>query len=88
MPRFKSKIVEIDAWQYEHGRNDLWPEWLSAAYLENRFYEDYGCDPHIVISTPEGEMRGNAGDWIIQGTEGELYPCKDTVFRRKYGPAD
>jgi hypothetical protein len=36
------------------------------------------------VKTLEGLMKGNAGDWLIEGTEGEQYPCKDTVFKRKY----
>lgn len=42
----------------------------------------------LIIATPEGEMRANFGDWIIRGTEGEFYPCKDSVFKRKYEPAN
>lgn len=41
---------------------------------------------HLVIRTLEGVMVAEAGWWIIQGTEGEFYPCKDSVFRRKYRP--
>lgn len=26
----------------------------------------------------------STGDWIIRGTEGELYPCRDEVLRKKY----
>ena len=36
------------------------------------------------ISTPEGIMKGSIGDWLIEGTEGEKYPCKDIVFKKKY----
>jgi len=27
-----------------------------------------------------------AGDWVIQGVKGELYPCKDDIFRETYEP--
>ena len=36
------------------------------------------------VETLEGWMEGNAGDWLIEGVEGELYPCKDSVFRATY----
>lgn len=26
------------------------------------------------------------GDWIVQGVKGELYPCKDDIFRETYEP--
>lgn len=40
--------------------------------------------PEITIQTLEGNMICNIGDWVIRGTEGEFYPCKDSVFQRKY----
>ncbi len=38
------------------------------------------------IRTPEGEMRGDLGDWIIRGVAGELYPCKPDIFAATYEP--
>jgi hypothetical protein len=32
-------------------------------------------------------MHASYGDWIIRGTENELYPCKPSVFERKYEAA-
>lgn len=42
---------------------------------------------HLLVETLEGNMRLDSGWWLIQGTEGEFYPCKDSVFRRKYQTA-
>jgi hypothetical protein len=42
----------------------------------------------LIISTLEGNMVAEPGWWIIQGTEGEFYPCKDSVFQRKYQKAE
>lgn len=39
---------------------------------------------YAVIPTLEGPHLAREGDWIIRGTEGELYPCKPSVFERKY----
>jgi hypothetical protein len=36
------------------------------------------------ISTLEGEMIANEGDWIIKGVQDELYPCKDDIFQATY----
>lgn len=36
------------------------------------------------VDTLEGTMKGNPGDWLIKGVESELYPCKDSVFRKTY----
>jgi len=38
----------------------------------------------LLVDTLEGEMQANLGDWIIIGTQGEAYPCKDVVFQQKY----
>ena len=38
----------------------------------------------IKIITKEGVMIGNVGDWLITGTSGEQYPCKDEIFQEIY----
>ena len=32
----------------------------------------------------EGEMLGSLGDYLIQGVEGEFYPCKEEIFKKTY----
>lgn len=49
------------------------------------FFED--LDKNIIfaeISTLEGRMRANEGDYIIRGIKGELYPCKADIFEASY----
>jgi hypothetical protein len=41
----------------------------------------------LLIVTPEGVMTASAGDWIIRGVAGELYPCKPEIFAATYEPA-
>ena len=36
------------------------------------------------VETLEGVMKGDSGDWLIEGIAGELYPCKDNIFRMMY----
>lgn len=38
----------------------------------------------IEISTLEGVMKANFGDWIIKGVNGEFYPCKPDIFEKTY----
>lgn len=40
-------------------------------------------DP-FTVRTMEGTMKGNAGGYLVQGIEGELYPCAADIFERKY----
>ena len=42
--------------------------------------------PHIVIQTLEGPHAALPGDWIIQGVQGEFYPCKPDIFDATYEP--
>lgn len=37
-----------------------------------------------VISTLEGDMRADIGDYIITGVKGEQYPCKPDIFAVTY----
>ena len=40
------------------------------------------------VVTLEGTMKGNAGDYLIQGVHGELYPCKPDIFAETYELVD
>lgn len=46
--------------------------------------EDYYDDEHIAIVTLEGSMRTDPGSVVIQGVQGEFYPCKPDIFRETY----
>lgn len=48
--------------------------------------EAYQTIEPVDIETPEGTMHASPGDWIIRGVEGELYPCKPSVFKIVYEP--
>jgi hypothetical protein len=41
-------------------------------------------DEAFEVETLEGTMKGNAGDYLIQGVSGELYPCKPDIFKKTY----
>jgi len=36
------------------------------------------------VDTPEGKMHGNAGDYLVCGIEGEMYPVKRSIFIKTY----
>ena len=76
-------------WILQNGGTATWdeghvvpvPENVSKDSLLNTpIYETEG----LYIQTLEGRMKASPGDWIIRGTEGEFYPCKPSVFERKY----
>jgi hypothetical protein len=50
-------------------------------------YKYKGSEP-LFIETLEGRMCALPGDWVITGVNGELYPCKDDIFRKTYEPVE
>lgn len=36
------------------------------------------------IKTLEGTMVAKAGDYIVKGVKGEIYPCKADIFEKTY----
>jgi hypothetical protein len=90
MAKYRSKPVEIQAWKITAGDSIRQLMDLIESRGGKVARPAVGFDSTAVLSirTLEGDMIAGIGDWIIQGTEGEFYPCKDTVFQRKYEPAD
>lgn len=41
-------------------------------------------DEPFSVVTLEGTMRGNAGDYLMLGHDGEYYPCKKDIFESTY----
>jgi hypothetical protein len=50
----------------------------------NHFYNG----EEMIITTLEGVMKVNVGDWIIRGVDDEIYPCKPDIFEQTYEPAE
>ncbi len=42
----------------------------------------------FTVETMEGLMQGKAGDWLITGIDGEVYPCDADIFARSYEVVD
>jgi hypothetical protein len=38
----------------------------------------------MMVHTREGPLTGRAGDWVIEGVEGEVYPCDPEIFKKTY----
>lgn len=91
--KYRSKVVEIEAIQWNGAGFDLGslPQWLYEAAVKKERTAPGAVlrdGPVLHINTPEGTMTAQPDDWIICGTEGELYPCKPSVFARKYEPVE
>lgn len=82
--QFHKKPVTIEAWHYVQDNPEGLPIWLKQAFDEETVvHGDYGT---LLIETLEGVMTVSPDDWIIQGVQGELYPCKPDIFVDTYEP--
>ena len=90
MAQYRKKPVVIEAFRL--GLDNM-PDWFCDARTYNKLTTHNadgrfrGGPDYALIVTLEGQMRAEYGDWIIQGIEGEIYPCKPDIFAQTYEPA-
>ena len=90
--KYRKKPVVIEAFQYNGDFTDkngvpYAPEWAVKALENNTLYfGSVGSGPpcELFIATLEGVHHVSIGDYIIQGVQGELYPCKPDIFEKTY----
>ena len=81
MPKYRKKPVVIEAWQLPAVGEDASDELVDFLHTASiAFLVGEGVE----IKTLEGMMRGDPGDWIIKGVQGEFYPCKPDIFEATY----
>ena len=84
---YRKKPVVIEAFRYAM---DSRPDWFDTKVTSNEIITYVGTDIrdssqyYCEIKTLEGIMRGNCGDYIIKGVQGEVYPCKPDIFEMTY----
>ena len=95
--KYKKKPIVVEAFRMGI---DPRPNWFQSEVVKNRIITDLTDDEindgnpwnHkktcCIIKTLEGEMRGDYGDYIIQGVQGEIYPCKPDIFDATYEVAE
>ena len=88
MGKFRKKSVVIEAFQLNE-RGLIEEDWFWDAVTRNDiithcFGKHYPDPAWCEIKTLEGTMIANAGDYIIQGVNGEIYPCKADIFQKTY----
>lgn len=89
MAKYRKKPVIINAWfcsqllsDAENNWNGL-PQQIVAAYERGDIL--FANHPsRIEIKTLEGTMTAYAGDIVICGVKGELYPIKRDIFAETY----
>lgn len=90
--KYKKKPVVIEAFQL-NDRGLIGEDWFWDAVSNNKIItHSFGkYEPNKAwceIKTLEGTMTAEPGDFIIQGVEGEIYPCKPDIFHKTYEVAE
>lgn len=88
MARYRKKPVVIEAFQL-NARGLIEEDWFWDAVTRNDiithcFGKHHPEPAWCEIKTLEGTMIAKAGDYIICGVNGEIYPCKADVFSKTY----
>lgn len=84
MKKYRKKPIVIEAIQFT--RNNI--EDVRVFCKDNLI--NIAIDRHIkgvasaMIHTLEGPYHVIEGDYIIKGTQGEFYPCKEKIFKKTY----
>lgn len=88
--KFRKKPIVIEAFKLNE-RGLVKEDWFWDAVKKDNIilhhfdFEEYDPEPAwCEIKTLEGTMIAKAGDYIIQGVNGEIYPCKANIFEKTY----
>lgn len=83
MSRYRKKPVEVEAWQFRDVgfAMETLPDWLRRAFTAGVVIHRGN---YLEIKTLEGSMRCELGSWVIRGITGEMYPCRNDIFRMTY----
>ena len=88
MTQYRKKQVVINAWPAKEISFFAANDWSKIPKEINDVYEKGGwvflTNGEINIPTLEGTMKANKDDMIIQGVNGEFYPCKQDIFEKTY----
>ncbi len=78
MPRFRKKLIEIEAIQFKKDRSNIDEV---RNFLFGAMW--YTKDNDFIIHTLEGDNLVKPGDWIIKFA-GEFHSCRPDVFDLTY----
>lgn len=88
--KYVKKPIIIEAFKYESdlsaNAENCIPSWAIEAYENGILYfkETDDSSSELFAKTLEGDMLCEVGCYIIQGVEGEIYPCRSDIFDKAY----
>ena len=84
--KFRKKPVVIEAIQYTKDNIHAVMDFVER--LRNKDNSEYmlykAAENEYFIMTLEGNMKISKNDYLIQGVNGEFYPCKPDIFDKTY----
>lgn len=87
MAKYRKKPVVIEAehvYKLLNLTSNDWktlPNWVKDNYEKGNIVFLNNC---LSIITLEGRMTAYYYDYLIQGVNGEIYPCKPDIFEKTY----
>lgn len=94
MPKFRKKPVVIEAQLYDGTNAAALLFWIGsspaavalakAQFQKLAMVTEDGAFRIRTLESGDGWHIADAGDWIIQGIQGEFYPCKPAIFAATY----
>lgn len=81
---YRKQPVAVRALLWDGGNLEECKEFLGEDFLESCGERHPGGRSDIFIKTLEGSIVASKGDYIIEGVEGEHYPCKPDIFHKTY----
>lgn len=92
--RKKPVVIEAVQWTGDNlkevlnftGKHPNFDTWFKSFEEYESYVNNDGNS--FKIFTLEGVMRGQIGDFIIKGVNGEFYPCKPDIFKKTYEEID
>jgi hypothetical protein len=81
--KYRGKPVIIEAIQLTESNRGEVAKWVGEADVINKSWDT----KNLYIKNEHGEVIAEPTDWIIKGSRGEFYPCKDSTFKEKYEKA-
>lgn len=86
MPKFRKKPVVIEAITFEDLVHYAQGHDLGESFNYKGAQIEVKNQTTFVIPTLEGEMEFTPEDMLITGVDGEIYPCKISIFNKTYDP--
>ena len=82
--RYIKRPIPIEAIQWDGTNAKELKEFSHAIYFVHHEDEDGHIYTDLKITTWEGTLRAEVGDYIIKGIKGEVYPCNKDIFESSY----